>query len=1137
MANFDYLAFKPEYKLFSAACIEAEKIYHTSPALCAIGCRKALELGVKWVYYADQLSFPYQDNLQALIHNPDFYRALDRMTWERLPYVIKLGNLAVHSDKAIDQGEALTSLHHLFGFIDWIDYTYGTNYPMPSRQFHDELIPTAERMVDTKKIKAQESLLAQSQEEIARLKRELEARSEELREIREQNKHSRPEYVTDQELSEFETRKKYIDLDLKYVGWKFDGVQVREEYPVDNMAGEPGKRNGFADYVLFGENGKPLAIVEAKKTSVDPLDGKTQAQCYADALEQKFGLRPMIFLTNGFSIWFWDEHTGPERKVGGFFSRNDLQRLMNRRNEKKDLNKIEIDREITGRVYQMEAIKAVCEHVSLGFRKNLLVMATGTGKTRVSASLVDVFSRANQATNILFLADRIALVSQARDAYKNYLPEMSLCNYLEEKSEAKNSRVIFSTYPTILNAIDAEKLDDGMPLFTPAHFDLIIIDEAHRSIFKKYKAIFDYFDAILIGLTATPIEDVDRNTYQFFECRDKFPTFAYDYETATKVDHVLVPFHNIEVKTDFVFNGIHYSQLSDADRERYEEDFTEDDGTMPEEIEAHRIDSHVFNAHTIDMMLQDLMTNGIKVAGGDKLAKTIIFAQNKEHARFIVERFNALYPQYGGRFCKRIVCGDSYAMKDIEDFKAPAPPIPWAEDLEKRPQIAVSVDMLDTGIDVPHICNLVFFKRVFSKAKFWQMIGRGTRKCDEMACVDGTLGEYSGKRYFYIFDYCGNFEFFEENPNGIKGQDSMSLQQAIFTKRIQIAEKLQEEAYQEAPFQKFRESLIKACHDEIMNLNDELATVRMYREQIAQFRDIHAFDHLDTAKCRTLTKHIAPLVYNMDSDEYAKRYDNNVYTLMLDALKGGIDLRKSCGKLVKISQMLKSKGTINAVSAQMPLIYKTSSPEYWANADVVACEEARQKLRGLIKYLSEIENYRDIFTNLTDTVISRVEGRPVHMEEEYRDYQTEVNKYIHAHKDDTVIYKLTHNIRLTGEEFAELERILTQELGSSTDYQENYQDTPFGILVRKIVGMDHDAVQDVFADFINSQGLNPQQIAFVRRVIDYIERNGYIKETEDLIKPPFDVPANMFQLFSGAKLTELVRLINSVKDNAEMHMA
>ena len=588
MANFDYLAFKPEYKMFSAACMEAEKIYHTSPALCAIGCRKALELGVKWVYSADHLSFPYQDNLQALIHNPDFRDALDGMTWDQLPYVIKLGNIAVHSGKSIEQGEALLSLRKLFYFIDWIDYTYGTNYPMPSRQFMEDQIPTGERPADRERIRVQESLLEQNREEIERLKRELEAQSAELQRIKAENQKTRPAHVPDEALSEFETRKRYIDLDLKIVGWRFDGKQIQEEYPVEGIPGPQGPENGFADYVLFGENGKPLAVIEAKRTTRDARDGKTQAQHYADALERKFGVRPMIFLSNGYTTLFWDDQTGPERPVGGFFSRNDLQRIMNRRGQRKDLTKTEINREITGRVYQMEAIRAVCEHVSQGFRKNLLAMATGTGKTRVSASITDVFTRANHATNVLFLADRIALVNQARDAYKSYLPEMSLCNLLEEKEEARSSRVVFSTYPTMLNAIDHEKREDGTPLFTPAHFDLIIIDEAHRSIFKKYKAIFDYFDAILVGLTATPKEEVDRNTYDFFECRNRIPTAAYDYDTAVKIDKVLVPYHTIEVKTKFLTKGIHYDELSEEDRERYEDDFTEDDGSLPEAIEAHR---------------------------------------------------------------------------------------------------------------------------------------------------------------------------------------------------------------------------------------------------------------------------------------------------------------------------------------------------------------------------------------------------------------------------------------------------------------------------------------------------------------------------------------------------------------------
>ena len=624
MSNFEFLKSKKEYALFAAAAIEAEKIYASAPAMCAVGCRKALELAVKWVYSADNtMQMPYKDNLQALIHEPSFRFAVDYNTWGKLPFIIKLGNLAVHTERSVQASDALASLHSLFEFILWIDYCYGADYE--ERKFDEAKIPTERFIVDTKKIKEQESLLGEKDAEIELLRKQIEQMSAEITAAKTQHQQERD--FTPEDISEFKTRKIYIDVDMKEMGWKFTGsdADVQEEYPVEGMAGIIGQK-GFVDYVLFGKDGLPLAVVEAKRSSKDPNIGRKQAVLYADCLERKFNRRPMMFTTNGFETYFWDDKSSPQRKVSGIFSKDDLHKLMNRRIERQNLMTIPIDDNITDRYYQKEAIRAVCEQIQIGFRKHLLVMATGTGKTRTSSSLTDVLSRGGYVTNILFLADRTALVKQAKDDFKNYLPNMSLCNLCSNKDD-RNARIVFSTYPTMLNSIDDTKTKDGQRFFTPAHFDLIIIDESHRSIFKKYRAIFEYFDAIMVGLTATPKTDVDRNTYDFFEMEHGVPTYAYDYETAVKEDHVLVPYYNYEVKTKFLEEGITYDELSDEDKERYEEDFIED-GYLPEFIPSNSLNNFVFNETTVDIVLQDLMERGIHIASGDQLGKTIIFAQN-----------------------------------------------------------------------------------------------------------------------------------------------------------------------------------------------------------------------------------------------------------------------------------------------------------------------------------------------------------------------------------------------------------------------------------------------------------------------------------------------------------------------------
>lgn len=1118
MSNFEFLKETKEYALFAPAALEAERVYSTAPAMCAVGCRKALELAVKWVYSADNtMQMPYKDNLQSLIHEPSFRFAVDYNTWGKLPFIIKLGNLSVHTEKSVQKSDALLALQGLFEFIQWVDYCYGRNYE--ERKFDETCIPTEQVIIDTKKIKEQEGLLDQKDAEIEALRKKIEQMSAQYTAEKAQNQQERS--FKSEDISEFKTRKIYIDVDMKQMGWKFTGIDadVQEEYPVEGMAGVPGQM-GYCDYVLFGKDGSPLAVVEAKRTSKDPNIGRKQAVLYADCLERKFGRRPMMFTTNGFETYFWDDQTSPQRPVSGIFSKDDLQKLMNRRSERLNLMTIPIDDRITDRYYQKEAIRAVCEQIDLGFRKHLLVMATGTGKTRTASSLTDVLSRGKYVTNILFLADRTALVKQAKDDFKNYLPDMSLCNLCTNKDD-RNARIVFSTYPTILNAIDDTKSKDGVRLFTPAHFDLIIIDESHRSIFKKYRAIFEYFDAIMVGLTATPKTDVDRNTYDFFEMEHGVPTYAYDYETAVYQDHVLVPYYNYEVQTKFMDEGIDYGKLSPEDKERYEEDFIED-GFMPDFIPSAELNKFIFNELTVDTVLQDLMDRGIHVAGGDRIGKTIIFAQNKRHAEFILERFNKLYPKYKGTFAQRVICDDTYAQTVIDDFKI----------ADKPPYIAVSVDMMDTGIDVPECVNLVFFKKVRSKAKFWQMIGRGTRLCKDLTCIDQVDGEYADKRRFLIFDYCGNFEFFREHKEGFESKETKTLSENIFGKQVKLISLLQESAFSDDAYQKWRAALVSTCQSQVKDLNMELVSVKLQLQFVEKYKKEKAFDSLGEGDKGELLQHIAPIVRLNDEDELAKRFDNFMYGLILASMEQMPAFKYAKKQLCGIATLLERKVSIPQVKEKMPIIQEINTDEFWVANDILLFEKVREELRELMKFLDRNPQKKPIITRLTDPILAQQEGVLLEQAYDFEDYRDKVNRYIGEHGDTLAIYKLTHNIKLTLGDYQTLERVFTSELGSKEDYEREFGETPFGLLVRKVAKLDHEAAMQAFSTFINDESLNQRQIAFVYKIINHVEQNGYMDNVADLQKPPFDKPISFIKLFDAKTRVALMKAINDIKDNA-----
>lgn len=613
MSNFEFLNKNKLFRSFAKASIEAEKELENNVITSIIMSRKALELAVKWLYANDKLLImPYRNNLSTLVHTITFKNIVNEEIRKGIDFVIKKGNFVVHTNSSVTRDDGILVLKCLFAFMKWIYFNYDEKYE--EIEFDVSKLPEVNLQKNIKK-EQREELEKKLEEQTKKLEetlRENEELRKQLTEEREKKQQSKHFEVKD--LSEFETRKRFIDVDLQDAGWDFK-ENIVKEFKVQGMQN---KQNiGYVDYVLFGKDGQPLAVIEAKRTSRNPHEGKQQASLYADCLESKYGQRPFIYYTNGIETYFWNNLEYPERKVQGFHTQEELQKLMNRRRNKQNLDNIFIDTNITDRPYQMEAIKKVCENFENKHRKSLVVMATGTGKTRTAISLVDVLIGKGWIQNILFLADRTELVKQAQKSFKRLLPDLSGCNLLNSKETPEASRIVFSTYQTMMNAIDNTRNKEGKKLFTQGHFDLIIVDEAHRSIYKKYQAIFDYFDSLVLGLTATPRSEVDRNTYEFFEIENNVPTFAYEYQEAIK-DGYLVDYHNIKATTEFLERGIKYNQLKEEEKEQIEE-LLEEDEQAPEEIEASAINSWLFNKDTIKKILETVMEKGLKVEGGDKL--------------------------------------------------------------------------------------------------------------------------------------------------------------------------------------------------------------------------------------------------------------------------------------------------------------------------------------------------------------------------------------------------------------------------------------------------------------------------------------------------------------------------------------
>ncbi|HFQ7767358.1 TPA: DEAD/DEAH box helicase family protein [Clostridioides difficile] len=1107
MGNFDFLQKKKNFNSFNTACLEAEKSILVSPSTCATITRRALELAVKWLYANDSdLVLPYQDNLSTLIHNNSFIELIDYDMLPLLKYIVKLGNLSVHTSANIERGEAILSLNNLHQFVSWIDYCYSDEYT--AEDFNEDLLLHGEekrtRPDELKNLYERLSSKDKKLEEVIKENEELRKSLTEKRKVNTVNY----DFKID-EVSEFETRKRYINIELKLAGWEF-GKDIGEEIEVQGMPNESGV--GYVDYVLYGANGKPLAVVEAKRTSKDPKIGQQQAKLYADCLEKRYSQRPVIFLTNGFDMYIWDDYS--DRKVYGFYKKSELQLMIDRRKSKKSLSSVTINDEISNRYYQKEAIRAVCEALENKQRKTLLVCATGTGKTRIAISIVDVLSRHNWIKNILFLADRKALVKQAKKSFTKLLPNLALCNLLDSKDSPEDARMIFSTYPTMMNAIDDTKSKDGKRLFTPGHFDLIIIDESHRSIYKKYKSIFDYFDSYLMGLTATPKDEIDKNTYSVFDMENGVPTYAYEYNKAVE-DGYLVDYTSIEFKTKIMEDGIKYDELSDEEKEEYENTFN-DDESIGDEIGNNAVNEWLFNSDTIDLVLNKLMTEGLKIEGEEKIGKTIIFAKNTKHARAIVERFNKLYPKYGGNFVKAVDYSINYVDSIIDDFS----------DKNKLPQIAVSVDMLDTGIDIPEILNLVFFKKVRSKTKFWQMIGRGTRLCPDLLGVD------MDKERFLIFDFCNNFEFFKFNPKGFEGNKAETLTEKLFNIKVSIVKELQDIKYIEGEYAELRKELLEELITSVKALNEDSYIVRMNLSYVHKYKNENVWSNIGAVAQNEIREYISPLITSYSDDELAKRFDVVMYNIQLAYLQNN-NASKGIRHVMATAEKLSKLGTIPQIQQQKYTIEKAMTEDFWEDSDIFEVEEVRISLRELIKYL-EKSSQKIYYTSFEDMIVAEDRNDSVYNANNLKNYKKKVEYYLNSHKDELAIFKLRNNKKITKQDVETLEEILLKQLGNCDDYKKEFGDTPVSQLVRRLVGLDREAANEAFSEFLNNKSFNTKQIHFVKLIVDYVVKNGFIEDNKVLMEDPFRTVGSIIDLFENhiEERNKLIKTINEIKENA-----
>lgn len=1121
--NFEFLRAKRVHLAELAGFAEAYA--HSDPASSLIKQRSFVEQAVADIYERYHLQPPFSDSLFDLLDAESFRQAVPEVVLNKLHLVRKAGNHAAHPKRPIKSDRALECLAELFNIARWfhLQVDGGANKDAPAYQ-----APVKQTDGNGKTKAALEKLRlaeAKYQSVLDALEKEKQKRLEAERTATEHATELEAIKLEGQQVAsllqfnEATTRRRLVDQALVSAGWDVgsDGkstTEVGQEIKVQGMPTESGV--GIADYVLYGDDGKPLAVIEAKRTAKDAHQGAEQARMYADCLEAATGVRPVIFFTNGVDVFLWDDAQGyPYRKTYGFYSKDSLEYLMHQRANRKALSLVSPNHDIAGRMYQLEAIRRVGERFSNNFRKALLVQATGTGKTRVAISLCDLLMRAGWVKRILFLCDRKELRRQADRVFKEFMPGEPRVVVDRKTSKDRDKRIYLATYPAMMQCY--EDFDVGF-------FDLIIADESHRSIYKKFRALFQYFDALQVGLTATPVRFIERNTYDLFKCEDGDPTSHFSFEDAVNsTPPFLVPFRVRAFSSKFRRDGFRYSEMNEEQRKQLED---QEPNAKEIEHDADQIDRQIFNRDTTRDIWRKLIEEGIRESTASHVGKTIVFARSHVHAIHLADVFTELYPQYGSTFCRVIDNQEPKAEQLIDDFKDPQNPL----------TIAISVDMLDTGIDVPEVVNLVFAKPVKSYVKFWQMIGRGTRLREDL------FGPGKHKTEFLIFDHWSNFWYFDEKYKEEEPSVPKSLLQHLFEARVDLARTALDKMEQPS-FDLAAERLL----GDVRAVRDTRSIEARDRwQELEALSNGDLINDFSAATQSDLLSIVGPLQHlrSIRGAEQAYRFDLLITRLQLELLKGGSkapkvqDLRAQVEESVEL--LAKNQ---NPVKAKAESIKKVRDKGFWESVEVHHLEGLRKDLRGIMKYQQRptkahvaprVFDVKDADFS-AKSYVPKLEGLDL------VEYRRRVESVLRDHfEGNETLHRIRHGEAVQDSELETLAKLVLEVDDKANVTHLVGQDPPTRrsllTVFRSLVGLDPAAVDEAFTSFVHKHpSLSAQQLRFLQLLKNHIAQNGGI-EIDRLYEPPFTTlhAESLDGVFpDSAAVDDLVAILEAFGTSAE----